>query len=78
MSFFQDELLVRQQRQIDRRVTAATFRELKPLNDFDWLILRTSGEDHYLVPAGIPKVLRYRKARPACVLSKDGRLLHSQ
>lgn len=27
----QDELLVRQQRQIDRRVKAAGFRELKPL-----------------------------------------------
>ena len=31
----QDELLVRQQRQIDRRVKAADFRELKPLDDFD-------------------------------------------
>ena len=31
----QDELLVRQQRQIDRRVKAAAFRELKPLDDFD-------------------------------------------
>ena len=32
----QDELLVRQQRQTDRRVKAAGFRELKPLDDFDW------------------------------------------
>lgn len=32
----QDELLVRQQRQIDRRVKAAGFRELKPLDDFHW------------------------------------------
>ncbi len=32
----QDELLVRQQRQIDRRVKAAGFRELKPLDDFNW------------------------------------------
>jgi DNA replication protein DnaC len=32
----QDELLVRQQRQIDRRVKAASFRELKPLDDFDF------------------------------------------
>ena len=32
----QDELLVRQQRQIDRRVKAACFRELKPLDDFDF------------------------------------------
>jgi DNA replication protein DnaC len=32
----QDELLVRQQRQIDRRVQAALFRELKPLDDFDF------------------------------------------
>ncbi len=32
----QDELLVRQQRQIDRRVKAADFREVKPLDDFDW------------------------------------------
>jgi hypothetical protein len=32
----QDELLVRQQRQIDRRVKAADFRELKPLDEFDF------------------------------------------
>ena len=32
----QDELLVRQERQIGRRVKAAMFRELKPLADFDW------------------------------------------
>ena len=32
----QDELLVRQQRQIDRRVKAADFREVKPLDEFDW------------------------------------------
>jgi DNA replication protein DnaC len=32
----QDELLVRQQRQIDRRVKAASFRELRPLDDFDF------------------------------------------
>jgi DNA replication protein DnaC len=32
----QDELLVRQQRQIERRVKAADFREVKPLDDFDW------------------------------------------
>ncbi|HEX3655387.1 MAG TPA: IS21-like element helper ATPase IstB [Pirellulales bacterium] len=32
----QDELLVRNQRQIDRRVKAAQFRELKALDDFDW------------------------------------------
>jgi DNA replication protein DnaC len=32
----QDELLVRQQRQIERRVKAADFRELKPLDDFDF------------------------------------------
>jgi DNA replication protein DnaC len=32
----QDELSVRQQRQIDRRVKAADFRELKPLDDFDF------------------------------------------
>jgi DNA replication protein DnaC len=32
----QDELFVRQQRQIDRRVKAACFRELKPLDDFDF------------------------------------------
>ena len=32
----QDELLVRQQRQIDRRVKAASFREVKPLDDFDF------------------------------------------
>jgi DNA replication protein DnaC len=32
----QDELLVRQERQIDRRVKAADFRELKPLDEFDW------------------------------------------
>ena len=32
----QDELLVRKERQIKRRVKAATFRELKTLEDFDW------------------------------------------
>src|SRR5436190_18127709 len=32
----QDELLVRQQRQIDRRVKTADFRELKPLDEFDF------------------------------------------
>jgi DNA replication protein DnaC len=32
----QDELLVRQQRQIERRVKAADFRELKPLDEFDF------------------------------------------
>jgi DNA replication protein DnaC len=32
----QDELLVRQHRQIERRVKAAGFRELKPLDDFHW------------------------------------------
>ena len=33
---FQDELLIRNQRLIDRRVKAALFRELKALDDFDW------------------------------------------
>lgn len=33
---FQDELLVRNQRLIARRVKAAQFRELKALDDFDW------------------------------------------
>jgi DNA replication protein DnaC len=32
----QDELTVRQERLIDRRVKAAGFRELKPLDEFDW------------------------------------------
>ncbi|HUS91274.1 MAG TPA: IS21-like element helper ATPase IstB [Phycisphaerae bacterium] len=32
----QDELRVRQDRQIGRRVRAAAFRELKTLEDFDW------------------------------------------
>lgn len=32
----QDELLVRQERQIARRVKAASFRELKPLDQFNW------------------------------------------
>ena len=32
----QDELLVRGQRQIARRVKAAAFRDLKSLEDFDW------------------------------------------
>jgi DNA replication protein DnaC len=32
----QDELLIRQQRQIVRRVKAAKFRDLKSLEDFDW------------------------------------------
>src|SRR5215216_4739843 len=32
----QDELLIRQQRQIERRVHAAQFKEMKALNDFDF------------------------------------------
>lgn len=32
----QDELLVRQERQIARRVKSALFRDLKPLDQFDW------------------------------------------
>ncbi len=32
----QDELLVRDERQINRRVKAAAFREMKPLDQFDW------------------------------------------
>jgi DNA replication protein DnaC len=32
----QDELLVRQERQIARRVKAAAFREMKPLDQFNW------------------------------------------
>lgn len=32
----QDELLVRQQRQIERRVNGAQFKEMKALNDFDF------------------------------------------
>jgi len=32
----QDELLVRDERLIGRRVKAASFRELKPLDQFDW------------------------------------------
>ena len=32
----QDELNVRAQRRIERRKKAAAFRELKPLDEFDW------------------------------------------
>src|ERR1035438_7039292 len=32
----QDELNVRQQRQLERRPQAADFHSLKPLEDFDW------------------------------------------
>lgn len=32
----QDEILVREERQFDRRVKAASFRELKALDEFDW------------------------------------------
>lgn len=32
----QDELMVRDERQIQRRVKAAAFRELKPLDEFEW------------------------------------------
>jgi len=32
----QDELLVRSERQINRRIKAAAFKELKTLEDFDW------------------------------------------
>jgi hypothetical protein len=33
----QDELLVRDERQINRRVKWAAFRELKPLDEFDFV-----------------------------------------
>ena len=33
---FQDELNVRAQRQLERRKKSAAFRELKPLEEFDW------------------------------------------
>jgi len=33
---FQDEMLIRQQRQIKRRIKSANFRELKSLEEFDW------------------------------------------
>ncbi|MCP4567565.1 MAG: ATP-binding protein [FCB group bacterium] len=32
----QDEIIIRQERQINRRTKAAQFRELKTLEDFDW------------------------------------------
>jgi len=32
----QDELFVRDERQINRRVKSAAFRELRPLDEFDW------------------------------------------
>ena len=32
----QDELLIRKERQINRRVKAAVFRDVKTLEDFDW------------------------------------------
>jgi len=32
----QDELVVRDERMVNRRVKAATFREVKPLDEFDW------------------------------------------
>src|SRR6476469_8562913 len=32
----QDELFVRDERQINRRTKAAAFRELRPLDEFDW------------------------------------------
>ncbi len=32
----QDELAVRDERQIGRRIKTAAFRELKPLDEFDW------------------------------------------
>ena len=32
----QDELFVRDERQVNRRVKAAAFREVKPLDQFDW------------------------------------------
>lgn len=33
---FQDEINIRQQRQIERRIKVAGFRDLKTLEDFDW------------------------------------------
>ena len=44
----QDELLVRQERQIERRVKSATFRELKALDDFDWSFNPSKRSGEYL------------------------------
>jgi DNA replication protein DnaC len=37
----QDELLVREQRQLGRRLKAASFREVRTLDDFDWSFNRS-------------------------------------
>ena len=50
----QDELLVRDERQINRRVKAAAFRELKPLDQFDWSFNPRSAEETGLRPGHLP------------------------
>ena len=60
----QDELLVRQERQIDRRVKAAAFREVKPLDDFDWSFNPSIHEEAGLRPGHLP--LHPRDAATCC------------
>ena len=50
----QDELLVRDERQISRRVKAAAFRELKPLDQFDWSFNPRSTQETGLRPGDLP------------------------
>ena len=50
----QDELLVRNERQIDRRVKAAGFRELKTLDDFDFSFNPSIKKKQILRPGHLP------------------------
>ena len=59
----QDELLVRDQRLIGRRVKAAAFRELKPLDEFDLVLQSVDRPKAGLRPGHLP--LRARASRRA-------------
>ena len=60
----QDELLVRQERQIDRRVKAALFREVKPLGPVRLVVQPVDPEEADLRPGHLP--LHPRSAATCC------------
>jgi DNA replication protein DnaC len=65
----QDELLVRGERQIERRVKAAQFRELKPLDEFDFAFNPSIQKKHIFDLAACRFV---REARDVLLLGPPG------
>ena len=67
----QDELLVRDERLIGRRVKAAAFRELKPLDRFDWSFNPSHQEETGLRPGHLP--LHPRRRATCCSSARRAR-----